>query len=237
MMISVEMRVLLVEDEEDLGLAIKQVLVSEKYVVDWVTDGAQAWEYLESEWTDYTVAIFDWLLPGLSGLDLCQRLRSHQNPLPVLMLTALGQSENRIAGLDAGADDYLVKPFVMEELLARLRALQRRSPKLKPEQLTVGAFTLDDDNSRVLVELPNQPIKEIPLTLKEFQVLAYLMENCGRTIPGSKLRSQLWDLDEEPISNVVAAQIRLLRRKFARYDCDCPIATIPAQGYRFQATP
>ena len=231
------MRVLLVEDEEDLGLAIKQVLVGEKYVVDWVTDGAQAWHCLESQWTDYTVAIFDWLLPELSGLELCQRLRARQNPLPVLMLTALGQPENRIAGLDAGADDYLVKPFVMAELLARLRALQRRSPQLKPQQLTVGAFTLNDADNRLLVTLPEQPVQEIPLTLKEFQVMAYLMENGDRIIPGSKLRSQLWDLDEEPISNVVAAQVRLLRRKFARYGCDCPIETVPGQGYRFQTAP
>jgi two-component system Ni(II)/redox-responsive regulator NrsR len=231
------MRVLLVEDEEDLGLAIKQVLISEKYVVDWVTDGAQAWYCLETQWADYTVAIFDWLVPELSGLELCQRLRANQNPLPVLMLTALGQPENRIAGLDAGADDYLVKPFVMEELLARLRALQRRAPQLKPQQLTVGAFTLDDANTLLQVELPDQSVQEIPLTLKEFQVLAYLMENGDRIIPGSKLRSQLWDIDEEPVSNVVAAQIRLLRRKFARYSCDCPIETVPGQGYRFRATP
>lgn len=231
------MRVLLVEDEEDLGLAIKQVLVNEKYVVDWVTDGAQAWHCLESQWTDYTVAIFDWLLPELSGLELCQRLRSRQNPLPVLMLTALGQPENRITGLDAGADDYLVKPFVMEELLARLRALQRRSPQFKSLQLTVGPFTLDDANTQLLVELPDQHVLDIPLTIKEFQVLTYLMENSDRIIPGSKLRSQLWDLDDEPISNVVAAQIRLLRRKFARYDCDCPIETVPGQGYRFRVAP
>jgi len=230
------MRVLLVEDEEDLGQAIKQVLIGEKYVVDWVTDGAQAWYCLETQWADYTVAIFDWLLPELSGLELCQRLRSRQNPLPVLMLTALGQPENRIAGLDAGADDYLVKPFVMEELLARLRALQRRSPQLKPQQLTIGAFTLDDANTRLLVNLPEQPTQEIPLTLKEFKVLAYLMENGDCIIPGSKLRSQLWDIDEEPVSNVVAAQIRLLRRKFARYGCDCPIETVPGQGYRFRVT-
>ena len=121
------MRILLVEDEEDLALAIKQVLIGEKYVVDWVADGIQAWDCLEYQWTDYTVAIIDWLLPELSGLELCQRLRAHHNSLPVLMLTALGQPENRVTGLDAGADDYLVKPFVMEELLARLRALQRRS--------------------------------------------------------------------------------------------------------------
>jgi two-component system Ni(II)/redox-responsive regulator NrsR len=153
------------------------------------------------------------------------------------MLTALGQPENRIAGLDAGADDYLVKPFIMEELLARLRALQRRSPQLKPQELTVGAFTLDDANTRLLIDLPDQPPQEIPLTLKEFQVLVYLMENGDRIIPGSKLRSQLWDIDEEPVSNVVAAQIRLLRRKFARYGCDCPIETVPGQGYRFRVMP
>ncbi len=118
------MRVLLVEDEEDLGLAIKQVLVSEKYVVDWAINGNQAWSYLQHGWADYTVAIFDWLVPHLSGLELCQRLRQQKNPLPVLMLTALGDAQSRVTGLDAGADDYLVKPFVMEELLARLRALR-----------------------------------------------------------------------------------------------------------------
>lgn len=231
------MRILLVEDEEDLGLAIKQVLVGEKYVVDWVTDGTQAWLCLESQWTDYTVAIFDWLLPELSGLELCQRLRANKKPLPVLMLTALGQTENRITGLDAGADDYLVKPFVMEELLARLRALQRRSPQLRPSTLTVGPFTLDDANTLLQIEQLDRPTQTIPLTLKEFQVLNYLMENSDRIIPGSKLRSQLWNLDEEPISNVVAAQIRLIRRKFARYGCECPIQTVPGQGYRFKAVP
>jgi two-component system Ni(II)/redox-responsive regulator NrsR len=230
-------RILLVEDEEDLGLAIKQVLIGEKYVVDWVKDGAQAWYCLDTLWTDYTVAIFDWLLPELSGLELCQRLRSRHNALPVLMLTALGQPENRITGLDAGADDYLVKPFVMEELLARLRALQRRSPQLKPQQLTVGFWTLDDANTQLQIQWPERSPLAMPLTLKEFQVLAYLMEHCDRIIPGSKLRSQLWDIDEEPVSNVVAAQIRLLRRKFARYDSPCPIETVPGQGYRFKTTP
>jgi two-component system, OmpR family, Ni(II)-responsive and/or redox-responsive regulator NrsR len=235
------MRVLLAEDEEDLGLAIKQVLVSEKYVVDWVPDGAQAWHCLESQWTDYTVAIVDWLLPGLSGLELCQRLRLHQNPLPVLMLTALGQPENRVKGLDAGADDYLVKPFVMEELLARLRALQRRSPNLQAQTLTAGTFTLDYANNvlsteNVLFNEIAQPAQTIPLTTKEFQILAYLMQNPDRIISGSKIRHQLWDLDEEPISNVVAAQMRLLRRKLASYNCTCPIETIPGQGYRFNST-
>lgn len=225
------MRILLVEDEEDLGLAIKQVLIGEKYVVDWVNDGVQAWHYLESQWTDYTVAIFDWLLPKLSGLELCQKLRACHNPLPVLMLTALGQPENRIAGLDAGADDYLVKPFIMEELLARLRALQRRSPQFQPAILSVAGFSLDAANNLLQVN-GDRPI---PLTTKEFQLLTYLMQNPDRIISGSKIRNQLWDLDEEPTSNVVAAQMRLLRRKLANYNCHCPIETIPGKGYRFNS--
>jgi two-component system, OmpR family, Ni(II)-responsive and/or redox-responsive regulator NrsR len=229
------MRILLVEDEVDLGLAIKQVLIGEKYVVDWVTNGAEAWHYLEDRWTDYTVAIFDWLLPELSGIELCQRLRLHHNPLPVLMLTALGQAENRIAGLDAGADDYLVKPFVMGELLARLRALQRRSPQIQSHNLTLGAFTLDYANNALCLALP-QSLQTIPLTVKEFQILAYLMQNPDRIIAGSKIRHQLWDLNEEPVSNVVAAQMRLLRRKLANHGCDCPIETIPGQGYRFNSS-
>jgi len=190
-----------------------------------------------NQWTDYSVAIFDLLLPKLSGLELCKKLRSQQNPLPVLMLTALGQPENRIAGLDAGADDYLVKPFVMEELLARLRALQRRSPNLQPQTLTIGKFSLDYANNALLVMEDDQTSQVIPLTIKEFQILTYLMQNADRIISGSKIRNQLWDLNEEPISNVVAAQMRLLRRKLSSYGCECPIETIPSQGYRFNTQP
>ncbi|TAD79051.1 MAG: DNA-binding response regulator [Oscillatoriales cyanobacterium] len=237
------MRVLLVEDEVDLGLAIKQVLTSEKYIVDWVTNGQEAWEFLDSQWIDYTVAIFDWLLPGLSGIELCKKLRHHHKPLPVLMLTALGEPANRVAGLDAGADDYLVKPFVMEELLARLRALQRRSPQIQLQNLAIGAFVLDYANNALCFhpnfhgepEATTQEATMISLTVKEFQILAYLMQNPDRIVSGSKIRHQLWDLDEAPISNVVAAQMRLLRRKLANADCSCPIETIPGQGYRFNS--
>jgi two-component system Ni(II)/redox-responsive regulator NrsR len=231
------MRILLVEDETDLGLAIKKVLVSEKYVVDWVTDGAQAWHYLGNQWTDYTVAIVDWLLPGLSGLELCQKLRHQGNSLPVLMLTALGEPENRVEGLDAGADDYLIKPFVMAELLARLRALQRRSPQFQPQILTLGNFSLDPSNNLLIVATSASQHQEINLTIKEFQIFQYLMQNPGQIIAGSKIRQQLWDLDEEPMSNVVAAQMRLIRRKLAQHDCPCPIETVPGQGYRFQILP
>lgn len=113
------MRVLLLEDEPDLGAAIKRTLNQHKYVVDWALNGTEAWHYLDHPKTQYTLAIFDWLVPGLSGLDLLRRLRASNNPLPVLMLTAKDRMEDKVAGLDAGADDYLVKPFGMAELLDR----------------------------------------------------------------------------------------------------------------------
>ncbi len=132
------MKILLVEDELDLGRIIQHSLNQEKYIVDWLQDGDRAWQYLENQSTQYTIAILDWLLPGLSGIAICQRLRAQGNPLPILMLTAKDGMADKVAGLDAGADDYLVKPFKIVELLARLRALQRRSPQMQPQQLQVG---------------------------------------------------------------------------------------------------
>jgi DNA-binding response OmpR family regulator len=147
------MRILLVEDEPDLGAAVQRVLNREKYVVDWLQNGTEAWKYLDDRRIQYTVAVLDWLLSGLSGLELCQRLRQKQNPLPVLMLTARDSLEDKVAGLDAGADDYLVKPFGMAELLARLRSLQRRSPQSQNQQLQVGRLTLDYASSTVSVQI------------------------------------------------------------------------------------
>ena len=213
------MRVLLVEDEPDLGAAIKRILNQEKYVVDWVQDGTEAWNYLEDQQTQYTLAIFDWLLPGLSGLELCKRLRSQRNPLPILMLTAKDQMEDKVAGLDAGADDYLVKPFGMEELLARLRALQRRSPQLQPQQLTVDSLTLDYSTRTVCFQNTLSEKQVIPLTTKEFQLLEYFMKHPNHILSSDQIRNQLWEVSAEPISNVVAAQVRLLRRKLASFGC------------------
>jgi DNA-binding response OmpR family regulator len=135
------MKLLLVEDEPDLGAAIKQTLNQEAYVVDWLLNGNEAWDYLETQSTQYTIAIFDWLLPGLSDLELCKKIRLKNNPLPVLMLTAKDRMEDKVMGLDAGADDYLVKPFGMAELLARLRALQRRSPQIQTQKIQLENST------------------------------------------------------------------------------------------------
>ncbi len=227
------MRVLLVEDEPDLGAAIARTLTREAYVVDWAQDGNEAWGYLESQWTEYSLAIFDWLLPGVSGLELCKRLRSRRNPLPVLMLTAKDSMQDKVAGLDAGADDYLVKPFGMEELLARLRALQRRSPQIQPAQLQVGNLTLDFGTRSLYYQDITGKQQVIPLTNKEYQLLEYFLRHPNQIVTRDNLLNQLWELGAEPASNVVAAQMRLLRRKLAESGCEEMIETVYGLGYRF----
>jgi DNA-binding response OmpR family regulator len=226
------MRILLVEDEPDLGAAIANRLRQEKYVVDWAKDGAEAWNCLESQWTQYTVGIFDWMLPRLSGLELCKKLRSQKSTLPILMLTAKDSIEDRVIGLDAGADDYLVKPFGMVELLARLRALQRRSPQLQAIQLKVGNLTLDYNTATVSSENINGKSTQVSLTAKEFQLLEYFMQRPNQIISRDQILYQLWEIQSEPESNVVAAQMRLLRRKLADSNCLLTIETIYGLGYR-----
>lgn len=230
------MRVLLVEDEPDLGTAIHRVLSREKYIVDWVQDGNEAWEYLDTQWIHYTLAILDWMLPGLSGVELCKRLRARNNSLPVLLLTARDRMEDKVAGLDAGADDYLVKPFGMAELLARMRALQRRSPQLQPQQLQVGKLRLDYSMHSVFLQAPNGEQEALTLTAKEFQILEYFMKHPGQVVTSQQLINQLWEVGAEPISNVVAAQIRLLRRKLSEAGCDGLIETVHGVGYRFDVS-
>ena len=227
------MRVLLVEDELDLGAAIQRVLHREKHVVDWVQDGTEAWEYLNSQWVHYTLAILDWMEPGLTGVELCKRLREQNNPLPVLMLTARDSMEDKVIGLDAGADDYLVKPFGMAELLARMRSLQRRSPQFQSAQLQIGNLILDYGNCTVYTQ-NSQGIKHpIALTTKEFQTLEHFMKHPSQIVTSQQLINQLWEVGTEPTSNVVAAQIRLLRRKLAETGYDSLIKTVHGMGYRF----
>lgn len=225
------MRILLVEDEPDLGTAIKWALKQEKYIVDWAQDGAEAWEFLQAQWMQYSLAIFDWMLPSMMGLELCQRLRQHQNQLPVLMLTARDRLQDRIAGLDAGADDYLVKPFEMEELLARLRALQRRSPDLQTQQIQLGPVLLNYTQRTVYYQQAAQSVL-ILLTNKEFQLLEYFMSHPRQIVTKDQLLAQLWESAAEVGSNVVAAQMRLLRRKLADQGCSDLIETLPSMGYR-----
>jgi DNA-binding response OmpR family regulator len=227
------MRILLVEDEEDLGKALERSLKQEKYVVDWVQDGAEAWNYLTSSEVDYVLAIVDWMLPSLSGLEICKRLRSQGNSLPVLMLTAKDRLEDRVMGLDTGADDYLVKPFGMVELMARLRALLRRPTQVQPQILQVGNLILDYGKSTIAIANQGERLEGLMLTTKEFQLLEYFMQHPNQILTRDQIMNRLWNFQSDTASNVVAAQIRLLRKKLAEHSCD--IETIYGLGYRLNS--
>jgi DNA-binding response OmpR family regulator len=227
------MKILLVEDEPDLGASIVRKLHQEKYIVDWIQHGDEAWCCLETNWTEYSVAIFDWLLPGISGIELCKRLRLRSNSLPVLILTAKDSMADKVTGLDAGADDYLTKPFGMVELLARLRALQRRSPNLQAPELKVGNLILDYTNYAVYCQKPNTDKAVINLTKKEFHLLEYFMKRPNTIVTRDQILSHLYSFSAERVSNVVAAQVRLLRRKLSEHECEGLIETVPSMGYRF----
>ncbi|WP_071188515.1 two-component system response regulator RppA [Trichormus sp. NMC-1] len=226
------MRLLLVEDEHDLGVSIHNALTQRDYIVDWAEDGETAWDYLNTIPQRYEIAILDWMLPKLSGLEICKRLRAQKNKLPIMLLTARDSMNDRVTGLDAGADDYLVKPFGMEELLARVRALQRRSPNFQPPQLQVDGLMLDYGNFS-LVNLNSKNSSPIILTAKEFQLLEYFMQHPQQILTHEQIRARLWDFESDTVSNVVAAQIRLLRRKLLECGFPTAIETIRGFGYRF----
>jgi DNA-binding response OmpR family regulator len=236
-MMIIKMKILLIEDEPDLGAIIQTSLSHHQYVVDWAQDGQAGWEYLtnDADKSIYSLAIIDWMLPKMSGLEICQRLRAEKYTLPILMLTARDRMEDKITGLDAGADDYLVKPFGMEELLARLRALYRRAPTFQPEQLQVGQLRLDYGNNAVFVINLGGKDQSVSLTAKEFQLLEYLMQHPNLTLTHDQIRNRIWALDSESASNVVAAQIRLLRKKLAEFGHESLIETIRGFGYRLNS--
>ena len=231
------MRILLVEDEYDLGAALERSLKREKYVVDWVKDGAEAWQFLENGWNQYTVAIFDWLLPGLSGIELCQRLRAKQNPLPVLMLTARDRMEDRVMGLDAGADDYLVKPFSPTELVARVRALLRRSLRHGGQHLVYHTqhFAVDMDQRTASRQTNSDKTEVLDLTTLEFNLLATFMSYPGRVWSREQLIDKLWGSDFFGDDRVVDTHIARLRKKIELEPANPNfIKTVIGIGYKFE---
>ena len=221
------MRILLLEDEPDLGQAIAKGLEREAYVVDWVRSGAIAWELLERGDVTYTVGVLDWLVPEISGVEVCRRVRSRGLGMPILMLTARDREVDRVEGLDAGADDYLVKPFGMAELLARLRALQRRSPQWQPSVLAVGCLSLAPKSYGAL-----GPEGLVELNHKEFQLLELFLRHPRQVLTRDRILEGLWSIDETPGSNVVSVQMRRLRRKLAQVGIPEAITTIYGVGYR-----
>ena len=226
------MKILLVEDEMDWGVSIYRILCQEEYIVDWVKDGITAWNHLDGQDYQYTVMILDLTLPDVSGIELCKKLREHQNSLLVMLLTTFDSWEDGICGLDAGADDCLVKPFRREELLARLRALRRRSPEFRPLRLQFGHLILDCDNRTLSWQPTVADHHSVVLSKKEFQLLEYFMQHSNRAVSQESLLMYLYQADAERTSNVIAAQVRRLRRRFTEIGCEGMIQTLPGGYYR-----
>lgn len=219
------MKILIVEDEARIAAAIKKGLELELHVVDHAADGEAGYD-LASEGA-YDLVILDLMLPKLDGLTLCRKLRQMREAVPILMLTAKDLVSDKVTGLDAGADDYLAKPFDFAELVARVRALTRRPRPLPPSQLTVGNLHLDPINFQVSrADLP------IHLTRKEFSLLEFLVRNTGQVLSKSKIITHVWEYEANILENTVEVYIRSLRHKLGDPGL---IHTVRGFGYRLAA--
>jgi two-component system OmpR family response regulator len=219
------MRLLLAEDDLKLAAALDRGLRRAGYGVDVAHDGDAA--LLNARVYDYDVAVLDVMMPGLDGFGVCRTLRDDERWTPVLMLTARDQVADRIRGLDAGADDYLVKPFDFGELLARLRALTRRGPSPRPATLAVGDLRVDPATRAVT--LATQPVE---LTAREFAVLEYLARRAGEVVTRTELLDHVWDENHEGSTNVVDVYVGYLRAKLERPFGRKLIHTVRGAGYR-----
>ena len=200
------MRILVVEDDADLNELIRRRLKKEGYGADGCFDGEEALNYLSS--ADYDLMITDIMMPRQDGQSLVRQLRQQGNSMPVIFLSARDSVEDRVTGLDVGADDYLIKPFAFEELLARIRVLLRNPPQNRSAVLTVGDLTLDQDTREV-----RRGSQKITLSSREFSLLRYMMLNSGIVLSRSTLEEHIWDFDYSGSSNVIDVYIRYLRRK------------------------
>jgi DNA-binding response OmpR family regulator len=219
-------RVLLVEDEPSAAHVLAKGLREQAYAVDVASDGDAA--IFQAGTTDYDAVILDVMLPGKDGFAVCRAVRDAGCAVPILMLTARDAVDARIQGLDAGADDYLVKPFDFGELLARLRALVRRGRQpIVPERLTAGPLVVDTRSRRV--RLSN---RDVPLTAKEYAFLEYLVRRAGDVVSRADIAEHVWDEHYDPLSNVVDVYVQRLRRKLDRPGAESVIRTRRGEGYQ-----
>ncbi len=219
------MRLLIVEDEPKMAAFLKQGLEEQRYAVDIAHNGEDGLHWALN--FPYDIILLDIMLPGLDGLELCRMLRDRRIQTPILMLTARDTVDDRVAGLDYGADDYLVKPFAFRELLARLRALSRRDTRHNSAVLQVGDLVLD-----TVTHTARRGDKQIELTAKEYGLLEFLMLNPNQVLARTVIAEHLWNYDYSPESNVVDVYIRYLRRKIDDGYEDKYIRTIRGTGYQ-----
>ena len=200
------MRLLVVEDDPRLAAVLARGLREDGYAVDLAGDGAAALERIHNN--DYDAVVLDLAIPVIDGVEVCRRLRVERTPVPVLMLTARDSLDDRVRGLDAGADDYLTKPFAFAELLARLRALMRRGPAIADAVIRAGDVEIDTRGHRVV-----RDGAEIPMTSKEYALLEYLARQTGRVVGREEIAEHCWDERYDPFSNVIDVYINRLRKK------------------------
>src|SRR6202162_523822 len=222
------MRVLLVEDDHRLAAGLQRGLGESGMAVDAVHDGEDALAAASS--TPYDVIVLDVMLPGRNGLEVAREIRQRKVGTPILMLTALDAVEDRVRGLEAGADDYLVKPFAVRELIARLRALARRHLPDRTAVLQSGLLVLDTAAHSLTVRG-----RDVPLTAKEFAILEFFMHNPGRLLTRSQVIEHAWDYDFDGGRNLVEVYMARLRRKLADAGAGDPFVTVRGSGYRLEA--
>ncbi len=221
------MRVLVVEDNRHLANSLKKGLENQGYAVDVVYDGEEGLKF--SEVTAYDVLILDIMLPKKNGLDLCRELRRRKIAAPIILLTARGAVDDRVAGLDSGADDYLVKPFAQQELFARLRALLRRNTSQKSGLLEVADLMVDPATHFV-----QRGGQEIELTAKEYALLEFFMRHPNQMITREMIERHIWSYDFECTSNIIDVYVRRLRRKIDDLSNVKLLETVRGAGYRLR---
>jgi DNA-binding response OmpR family regulator len=224
------MRLLVAEDETAIADFLVRGLSENGYAVDLAEDGVSALDMASS--FDFDLIVLDILLPEMDGFSVCRRLRERQVRTPILMLTALDTIENRVQGLDSGADDYLIKPFAFAELLARIRALSRREPGLAFPVLELADLVLNPTSRQV-----TRAGKPVNLTAKEYALLEYFMRNPGRVLTREMITDRLWSFDSASFTNVIDVYVGRLRRKIDDGHAVKLIQTVRGAGYKIEAAP
>lgn len=221
-------KILVVEDEADLSGPISDTLTREKHVVQVVANGDEALECLRLY--QYDLIILDWMLPGASGLDICRQYRSQKGTTPILMLTARASIEDKEAGLDCGADDYLTKPFHLRELVARVRAILRRPAQTPGTVISMGNLTLDPLAKTVTKD--DRPLHLLP---KEYALLEFFMRHSNQVFSPEALIDRVWPSDSLMLPDTVRTYIKNLRKKIDADDAPSKISTVHGMGYKFEA--